>query len=61
MVYELVRKPPVLVASAVRAAVPPGEPKTSEPSATEVEAGAAVPHCHGAGDVSCVPRDACVH
>ena len=36
VVYELVRKPPVLVASAVRAAVPPGEPKTSEPSATEV-------------------------
>ena len=32
----MVRKPPVLVASAVRAAVPPGEPKTSEPSATEV-------------------------
>jgi hypothetical protein len=33
--YAFVRKPPVLVASAVRAAIPVGEPKRRLPSATE--------------------------
>ena len=36
VVYELVRKEPVLVARAVRVAVPVGEPKTRLPSATLV-------------------------
>jgi hypothetical protein len=36
VVYELVRKPPVEVASVVKGATPVGEPKTRAPSATEV-------------------------